>query len=118
MHHKALIKTKLESGKVPMNFKSPSWFERRKLARLLRDAGALMTSYGPVTYFGSYYDNCEELGKVIGVEAEKLANNEKADLTSLWKIFAPTCDWDDAGGSLDLANEIFSILDKLWIRDK
>ncbi len=32
----------------------------------------------------------------------------------LWTVFAPTCDWDDIGGTPDLGNRIFGLLDSLY----
>ncbi|HUH04644.1 MAG TPA: hypothetical protein VML75_21760 [Kofleriaceae bacterium] len=32
----------------------------------------------------------------------------------LWGIFAPTADWDDVIGDVDLGNEIFTLIDLLW----
>ena len=32
----------------------------------------------------------------------------------LFRIFSPTCDWDDVVGDVDLGNEIFSIIERLY----
>lgn len=32
----------------------------------------------------------------------------------LWRIFAPTCDWDDVGGSVEIGNRIFDLIDTLY----
>ena len=42
-------------------------------------------------------------------EIEKGAMTE-ATLNRLWGIFAPTCDWDDVIGDVELGHEIFEIL--------
>lgn len=83
-----------------------------KLIELLLMAVAEMRRYGDAPIW-SRYDSCEGLANFLETSSKRLAEGDDRNLKELWSIFAPTCDWDDAGGSQDLANEIFPILDSM-----
>jgi len=34
----------------------------------------------------------------------------------LWHAFAPTCDWDDMVGDVELGNAIFELIEALYVR--
>ena len=36
------------------------------------------------------------------------------EVSKLWYIFAPTGVWDDSGGSQDIANKIFEVLNRKY----
>ena len=58
------------------------------------------------------YSTCERLGQFIKECAYKIEHNQSCDITELYAIFLPTGDWDDSGGSLNIANQIVEILGK------
>ena len=43
-----------------------------------------------------------------------MKNSDLDDVSKLWYVFAPTGVWDDSGGSQEIANEIFEILNKKY----
>lgn len=60
------------------------------------------------------YDTSRGLGDFIAKAAAKLGRGNDTDAIELYFIFAPTCDWDDSGGSLELGNKVFAQLDLLY----
>lgn len=83
-----------------------------QLFPLLRAAAAEMLAAGEASYLGEH-DTCAGLGRFIAFKTEALLSGCKSAARDLWLVFAPTCDWDDVGGSMDLANEIFEQLGRL-----
>ena len=83
--------------------------EIQHLLSLLDKAAAEMLSYGEEPTF-SYFDTCEDVGLFIQNIVTKAKNGELEELSKLWYVFAPTSVWDDSGGSQEIANEIFEIL--------
>lgn len=81
------------------------------LLLLLDKAAAEMLSYGDESTF-SYFDTCEDVGLFIQDIINKAKNGKLEELSKLWYIFAPTSVWDDSGGSQEIANEIFEIINK------
>lgn len=81
------------------------------LLLLLDKAAAEMLSYGDESTF-SYFDTCEDVGLFIQDIINKAKNGKLEELSKLWYIFAPTSIWDDSGGSQEIANEIFEIINK------
>ncbi len=76
-----------------------------------------MLSYGEEPTF-SYFDTCEDVGMFIQNIVNKIKNGEVEEISKLWYIFAPTSVWDDSGGSQEIANEIFKILNTKYRPDK
>jgi hypothetical protein len=84
-----------------------------QLVALLHRAAAEMLAAGEAFYLGKH-DTCAGLGRFISASTEALVSGDSLAAKELWFVFAPTCDWDDAGGSLDLANTIFELLDQVY----
>ncbi len=76
-----------------------------------------MLSYGEEPTF-SYFDTCEDVGMFIQNIVNMIKNREVEEISKLWYIFAPTSVWDDSGGSQEIANEIFEILNTKYRPDK
>ncbi|MHA1953449.1 MAG: hypothetical protein ACXAAM_03105 [Candidatus Heimdallarchaeaceae archaeon] len=90
--------------------------EIQHLLSLLDKAAAEMLSYGEEPTF-SYFDTCEDVGLFIQNIVTKAKNGELEELSKLWYIFAPTSVWDDSGGSQEIANKIFEILNTKYRPD-
>src|SRR5690349_14732961 len=77
------------------------------LAWLLRRAAIEMQRRGvqdiPFTDFGTTTD----LAAFLASAAARFRRGDTTDGEHLWYSFAPTCIWDDAGGSQNLGNLIF-----------
>jgi hypothetical protein len=87
--------------------------ETAKLLSLLEKAADEMISYGNQSTF-SYFDTCEDVGLYIQDILNKAKVGELKELSKLWYIFAPTSVWDDSGGSQEIANEIFEIINEKY----
>jgi hypothetical protein len=87
--------------------------ETQHLISLLDKAVAEMIAYGDEPTF-SYFDTCEDVGMFIQDIVNKMKNGELEDVSKLWYIFAPTGVWDDSGGSQDIANEIFEVINRKY----
>ena len=85
--------------------------DTNQLLLLLEGAAEEMISYGDQSTF-SYFDTCEDVGLYIKDIVIKAKTGNLKELSKLWYIFAPTGVWDDSGGSEEIANEIFEILNK------
>ena len=85
--------------------------ETQHLLSLLDKAVAEMISYGIQSTF-SYFDTCEDVGLFIQDIVSKVKSGNLEELSKLWYIFAPTSVWDDSGGSQEIANEIFEIINE------
>ena len=86
----------------------------REVARLLRlAADKLSAVHGPIW---SLYESGPELGSfVLGCAAAvERGDIQPAQRRELWMVFAPTCDWDDVVGNLELGNAVFELLDQLY----
>ena len=79
------------------------------LLSLLEKAATEMQSYGNQPTF-SYFNTCEDVGLFIEDIIQKVRCGDMEEISKLWYIFAPTSVWDDSGGSQEIANEIFEIL--------
>jgi hypothetical protein len=63
------------------------------------------------TFFG-IHESVRELVDFLRASADEI---ERSNLSGLGKqrlVFAPTSDWDDAGGSAQIAEKILNLLDK------
>jgi len=83
--------------------------ETLKLLSLLDTAVEEMLSYGNQSTF-SYFATCEDVGLYIRDIIIKAKAGDLHELSKLWYLFAPTSVWDDSGGSQEIANEIFEII--------
>ncbi len=87
------------------------------LLQLLKDACTeLRGRKGDISLF-SHYKSFGEFADHIEFQIDCLPRHRakmdavfKAALGELYEIFLPTSDWDEAGGSLPLANQILAIL--------
>src|SRR5579864_8172461 len=87
--------------------------DRERLCELLVTAifkfyavpGPIWSSYVSGWDIGNFVNECRN--------AILDGNISSAQKRELWKKFAPTCDWDDVIGDVQLGNEIFQVLDKL-----
>jgi hypothetical protein len=79
------------------------------LPELLRDAANELAraSSAPIL---SCYDTTDGLAAYLNAAAERLGAKDERDLPELLAIFAPTCDWDDSGGSVEMGNKVFAAL--------
>ena len=94
-----------------MFFKSPE----KRLCELLKRAEAKFRALGTGPIWSSY-DSGIALADFVAkarsdIENETMSQENKSEL---WGIFAPTCDWDDTVGDVDLGNEVFSLVDRLY----
>lgn len=83
--------------------------DKTQLLELLEKASSEMIRHDQLPYLGKF-GTCAELGQYIAkLRAEVELGNQHV-LTNLWRIFAPTCDWDDAGGSPEIADAIYALI--------
>ncbi len=96
--------------------------DETRLFQLLNEACAeLRGRKGDITVF-SHYDSYGAFADHIQEQMHRLTRHRanmnedfKSALVELYEIFLPTSDWDDAGGSLPLANQLLAILKAiLW----
>ncbi|MCE7746993.1 MAG: hypothetical protein GPJ51_01245 [Candidatus Heimdallarchaeota archaeon] len=85
--------------------------ETQKLFSLLDKAANEMIANSDQPTF-SYFDTCEDVGLFIQDITNKAKNGELEEISKLWYIFAPTSVWDDSGGSQEIANEIFELINE------
>ena len=81
------------------------------LISLLNEAAQEMILKGDKSTY-AHYSTCENLGQFIKECADKISDNRPCDIAELYTIFLPTGDWDDSGGSLEIADQIAEILSK------
>src|SRR4051794_19319361 len=55
------------------------------------------------------------LAAAIEEAAASLADGDPAAVGTLYLMFAPQSDWDDAKGSLELGNRLCELLHPLWV---
>ena len=86
----------------------------RWLAGLLRRAAAEMRKRGsqdiPFTEFHTTLDFAEFLDGA----ASRFSKGDTTDGERLWYLFAPTCSWDDAGGSQKMGNLIYGAVGRCF----
>jgi hypothetical protein len=89
------------------DMKPISTFRNWWLAWLLRRAATEMRGRGsdeiPFTKFRSTLEFADFLDSAAG----RVRGGDTTDGKDLWQLFAPTCDWDNADGSLRMGNLIF-----------
>jgi hypothetical protein len=85
-----------------------------KLRRLLATAARRLAAVrGPIR---SSYDAGPELAQFVlecknGIEHGML---ELAEKQELWRVFAPAGDWDHVVGDVEVGDEVFALLGKLY----
>ena len=72
-----------------------------------------MISYGNRSTL-TFFDSCADVGNYIKETADIARGGELEELSKLWYIFVPTGVWDDSGGSQEIANEIFEIINEKY----
>jgi hypothetical protein len=86
---------------------------RKQLVQLLQKAGNELKSRGELQYIGDF-ETRGELGDFILQCVSEIEAEDDHNLQRLgWGVFAPTCDWDDAGGSQQLGNEVFDLIGRM-----
>jgi len=86
-----------------------------KLIPLLVKASERFKALGHVDIWDSDH-YADELGIFCLNASEKLAHGtlSSEEKKKLYFIFAPTCEWDDSVGDVELGNAIFEILTVLY----
>ena len=89
--------------------------EKRMLCSLLKRAESKLRALGTGPIWSSF-DSGVALADFVLKARSGIKNNaiSPADKSQLWYIFAPTCDWDDTVGDVDLGNSIFALLNGLY----
>ncbi len=81
------------------------------LIRNLKKAEKILSEYSG-GYSGEHL-SAEEFHKDIVDRIKRLESGDKSVIEDLWIWFAPTCQWDDFVGNIELGERIFQKLDKL-----
>jgi len=76
----------------------------------LKKAEKILSEYSG-GYSGEYW-SAEEFHKDLVDRISKLENGDEAVIEELWTWFAPTCEWDDFVGDVNLGERIFQQLNK------
>jgi hypothetical protein len=77
------------------------------LAWLLRRAAAEMRRRGSDEIPFTEFRNTFEFAEFLDSAARRVGGGIMTDGERLWRLFAPTCAWDDAGGSQRMGNLIY-----------
>jgi hypothetical protein len=88
--------------------------DEAELARLLLIAAEKLAAVqGPIW---SSYNSGADLASFVRDCRDKITQGaiEPDQARELWGIFAPTCDWDDVVGKVQLGDSIFKLLNKLY----
>lgn len=94
-------------------------FSRKtELLRLLVAAESKLRALGDQPIWSSY-ESGPAIADFVAHARMQIENDTitQAEKSELWGIFAPTCDWDDVIGDVQLGNDIFSILSGMYRRD-
>lgn len=80
------------------------------LYNLLDEAANLLSEFSGG--YSNHFSSSEEFHLALKKSIAKLKDGDRNQLTTLWKWFAPTCDWDDLTGveGGELGNKIFDAL--------
>lgn len=68
----------------------------------------------------SNYDSAPALAQFIRsmickIKTDAISAEEKNEL---WRIFAPTCDWDDTAGHVQMGKDIFGLIQRVFPETK
>jgi hypothetical protein len=77
----------------------------------LKEAEKILSEYSG-GYSGEHLSS-EEFHKDILDRIKKLESGDESVIEDLWIWFAPTCQWNDFVGNIELGERIFQKLDKL-----
>lgn len=77
----------------------------------LKKAERILTEYSG-GYSGEHL-SAEEFHKDLVDRITKLENGDERVIEELWVWFAPTCQWDDFVGNIDLGERIFKRLNRI-----
>ncbi len=77
----------------------------------LKKAERILSEYSG-GYSGEHLST-EEFYTDLVDRIKKLVNGDESVIEDLWIWFAPTCQWDDFFGDIDLGETIFQQLDKI-----
>ena len=77
----------------------------------LKKAERILSEYSG-GYSGEHLST-EEFYTDLVDRIKKLVNGDESVIEDLWIWFAPTCQWDDFVGDIDLGETIFQQLDKI-----
>ena len=83
----------------------------KNLITNLKQAEKILSEYSG-GYSGEHL-SAEEFHKDLVYRINKLEGGDNTVIEDLWIWFAPTCQWDDFVGNVDLGEKIFRQLDKL-----
>ena len=87
---------------------------RTKISSLITDlekAEKILSEYSG-GYSGEH-SSAEEFHTDLVDRIKKLENGDETVIEDLWIWFAPTCQWDDFVGEIDLGERIFQRLNKI-----
>lgn len=89
-----------------------------QLLRLLVVAEMKLRALGDKPVWSSY-DSGPAIAEFVAHARQQIANDviTQSEKAELWGLFAPTCDWDDVIGDVELGNDIFAILDSAYRGD-
>ncbi len=85
--------------------------EMSSLITDLKKAEKILSEYS-VGYSGKH-SSAEEFHTDLVDRIKKLENGDESVIEELWVWFAPTCQWDDFVGEIDLGERIFQQLNKI-----
>jgi hypothetical protein len=88
--------------------------DKDRLLELLNKCGNALLKQKDTIYLGSLFHTYEELGEFLLRCAKEMDNSEYTHVRELWFVFAPTGDFDDAVGNIEFAEEVYSLLNKLY----
>ena len=77
----------------------------------LKKAEMILSQYSG-GYSGEHL-SAEEFHKDLVDRISKLESGEESVIEDLWIWFAPTCQWDDFVGNIDLGERIFQRLNRI-----
>lgn len=63
--------------------------------------------------YSGKFDSAENFHKTLKRAITDFELGDESVINDLWNWFAPTCDWDDLVGDLNLGNRIFERLKEL-----
>ena len=77
------------------------------LARLLCRAAVELRRQGSVDIPYTEFHTTLDFAEFLEAAAVRFRRGDTSDGERLWYLFAPTCSWDDAGGSQTMGNLIY-----------
>lgn len=92
---------------------------KARLCSKLEQAAVMLDAFGEGPIW-SRYDSAPSLAQFIRwlickIEDDSISAEEKDEL---WCIFAPTCDWDDTVGHVQMGEDIFGLVQRVFPETK